>query len=118
VKISAVLEQALQLISQPGAHSKRAFARAAEFEAVHALHPSAISWDSTGAIQKIVGELESPTVTAALGCLGVGALKSCKKGIVEINDDGTPAEFRRMWLVAIASAKEVESWFTAGVTAA
>lgn len=116
MKVSEVLQQAWNLLSQTGAHTKGAPARNATMEAVHALHESAVCWDSVGALQKVLGALEGEAFDHALLCLraGAGAVSppgprgTGGMGVVEINDHGEPHHLMAMWTRAINVAELAE----------
>jgi hypothetical protein len=107
MKISEILTKAWELISQPGAHSRNAFARSADGDPVHALHEGAVSWDSTGALKKVVGNDEDENFRWALGALGASAL-AMKAGVLQVNDMGDAAALRTMWMGAIRKAVMIE----------
>jgi hypothetical protein len=109
MKTSEVLRAAWDLISQPGRHSKRAFARNCDMEAVHALHADAVSWDAVGAVKKTLGAEEGPALHAALLCLTHGAM-TVSRGLcpTTINDGTDENELRIMFHHAIRAAQQVE----------
>lgn len=107
MKISEILREAWALIEPAGRHCQNAFAKNANFEPIYPLHPEAKSWDSTGAVQKIVGATQGQLVTGALMCLAAGAMRM-KKGVLEVNDKGTREQLEAMWSFAIATAENVE----------
>lgn len=116
MKTSEILIQAWTLLSQPGAFTQRAPARNATMEAVHALHESAVCWDSVGALQKVLGQLEGETFDHALLCLRAGAARVSPlgprntggMGVVEINDHGEHHHVAAMWAHAIQAAQSTE----------
>lgn len=109
MKTSELLQKAFELLLLPGAHTKRAPARAAELEVVHALHPDAVSWDCVGAVQKVQGEMDGIEVENAIKCLRIGAMKIRRDlGVLEVNDDGSPDDLQAMFAFAIQTANVVE----------